>query len=158
VRRVKRIGVLAILAGAFVLAGCGRNEVMVPAAAREEKVVGPIGLIDRDELKYEAGSETPFTGTVIRYYENGNKRVEVGYRNGKQNGLLMSWYESGQKKSEHGYRDGIPTGTWTLWHENGQKAEEIEYRDGVEISRTEGDENGNPIQPPQSQPSISPTR
>ena len=78
-------------------------------------------LVERDGLDYEGDSETPFTGVVVYKHENGQKKLEMTYRDGKQEGLE----------------------TW--WHENGQKRSEAIYKDGKKVSETKWDEEGNEI-------------
>ena len=57
----------------------------------------------------------------VEWYENGQKKSEVNYNDGKRDGLETAWYENGQKKSESNWRDGL----WIKWYENGQKKSEI---------------------------------
>lgn len=62
--------------------------------------------VDRGGIKYEVGSGKPFTGKAVAYYENGQKRIEFEYRDGKKDGKWITWYENGKKKLEGEYRDG----------------------------------------------------
>ena len=48
----------------------------------------------------------PTDGLVTSSYENGQKRSEGTYKNGKEDGLFITWYENGQKSSEITYKDG----------------------------------------------------
>ena len=34
----------------------------------------------------------------VDYWDNGNKKVETHFKNGKPDGLTTGWYESGKKK------------------------------------------------------------
>ena len=40
------------------------------------------------------------------HYENGQKAMEVLYKDGKREGLQTEWDENGKKKSEIQYKDG----------------------------------------------------
>ncbi len=40
------------------------------------------------------------------WYEDGQKRSEVNWKDDKKDGLWTEWYVSGQKKTEHTYKDG----------------------------------------------------
>ena len=93
-------------------------------------VVDKSNLVERGGLMYEVNSKTPFTGTAVIYYENGQTAEEGEYREGKQHGNWTAWHENGQKAREGEYHDGERHGNWTAWYENGQKALEGEYRDG----------------------------
>ena len=51
-------------------------------------------------------------------------------------GLFKGWYDNGKKKSEKNFKDGRREGSSVMWYENGQKMEEIIYKndqkDGLE--------------------------
>ena len=64
-----------------------------------------------EKIRYEA------------YYENGQKKQEGDYKDGKGYGLWTWWDENGQKEREGTYKDGKGYGLWTSWYENGQKYE-----------------------------------
>ena len=87
-------------------------------------------LVQRDGLTYEGDSETPFTGVVVSKHDNGQKKWEVTYKNGKRDGLMTQWRENGQKKWEVTHKAGKVEGLWTWWHANGQKARDTTYKDG----------------------------
>jgi antitoxin component YwqK of YwqJK toxin-antitoxin module len=72
----------------------------------------------------------PTDGLVTSSYENGQKRSEGTYKNGKEDGLFITWYENGQKRSEGTYKNGKEDGLFITWYENGQKSSEITYKDG----------------------------
>ena len=80
----------------------------------------------------------------VELYDNGNKKAEVFFKNGKMDGLFKGWYENGKKKSEKNFKDGKRDGSSVMWYENGQKMEEImcknDQKDGLE---TQWYENGN---------------
>jgi len=58
-------------------------------------------------------------------------------------GLRTGYYENGQKKWEATYKDGKVVGKWTYWYENGQKRWENTYKDGELIKETSWDKYGN---------------
>ena len=82
-------------------------------------------------------------GKYTEWYENGQKRSEETWKDGKLNGKTTIWYENGQKEEEGTYKDGIPDGKRTTWYENGQKRSEGTFKDGDLISRECWDEDGN---------------
>jgi hypothetical protein len=80
---------------------------------------------------YMPNSDKPFTGKYVpSYYENGQKKSESNYKNGRLDGLSTNWYENGQKKSEVSFKDGKPSGLLTEWYKNGQKERESDHKDG----------------------------
>ena len=64
------------------------------------------------------------------WHENGQKKDEYTYKNGKMHGPFTEWHENGQKAEDGTYKDGKEDGPFTLWHENGQKMSEGTYKDG----------------------------
>jgi len=87
-------------------------------------------LQDRNGIKYEVNSEVGFTGKYVEYYKNGQKKSELNYKNGKENGLDTRWYGNGQKSYEGNYKNGKYDGLWTGWDINGQKQFETNPKDG----------------------------
>ena len=69
-------------------------------------------------------------GKFIDRYENGNKKFEVHYVDGKIEGLHKQWFENGNKKSVDVYMNGKFNGSVTNWYENGKKRLESSYKDG----------------------------
>ena len=51
----------------------------------------------------------------------------------EKNGLWTEWYENGQKKQEMTFKDGKKEGLRIEWYENGQKKNEITFKDGKEV-------------------------
>ena len=49
----------------------------------------------------------------------------------------MFWYENGQKKYEGKFKDGKRHGLWMIWHANGQKKSEKNYKDDQEVKGSE---------------------
>lgn len=103
-----------------------------------------LSLENRNGLKYEINSSTPFTGKYITYFTNGQKQTESTFTEGEENGLVTWWHENGQKALEEHYKFGKKTGIRTQWYESGRKQSEQNYkndkRDGLVIT---WDINGN---------------
>ena len=85
-------------------------------------------------------------GLYTNWYENGQKRFELTYKDGIHNGLSTYWYENRQKESEVTYKDGKRDGLWTDWDENGKKLKEETYKGGELISKKEWNEDGSVIE------------
>ena len=79
----------------------------------------------------------------FRWYENGQKKEETTYKDGKPDGLYTGWWKNGQKKEEVTYKDGEPDGLYTVWWKNGQKKSEVTFKDGKLISEKEWNEDGS---------------
>jgi len=91
-------------------------------------------------------------GLETSWYENGKKKSEGEYQNGKKEGIWISWYENGvigqkgsyqndqreriwikhyrngNKESEGSYINNRREGQWRKWYENGQLWAEFECR------------------------------
>ena len=129
------------------------SEAALPATPKNEpqakvdeppvQTVDASKIVERVDLIYEVNSETPFTGVVVAKHENGQKRLEATYKDGKPGGLSTSWHENGQKKAEGTFKNGKLEGLWTEWHKNGQKKAEGTFKDGKKVSETKWDEEGN---------------
>ncbi|MCP4922865.1 MAG: toxin-antitoxin system YwqK family antitoxin [bacterium] len=91
----------------------------------EERLFGEDGF-----TTYYKGSDTLYTGKAFGLHENGQKRWDLNYKNGKRDGLWVAWHENGQKSSEYTYKDGKEDGLATMWYSNGQKEGEINYKGG----------------------------
>jgi len=95
-----------------------------------DKVVSYLQV--RDGIRYEVNSGTPFTGRKVIYFENGQKRFEGNYKDGKEDGLHNAWHKNGQKSSEGNWKNGWGVGTHTSWFDNGQKDTEGKYKNGLD--------------------------
>ncbi len=84
-------------------------------------------------------------GLYAAWWENGNKRSEVGYSHGEFHGLYAGWYENGNKRIERHYSNGDGFyGPWRQWYETGGKMFERNYQDGRNHGLfVEWYENGN---------------
>ena len=61
----------------------------------------------------------------------------------KKNGIHTEYYENGEKKFEGSFKNGKRDGLFTWWYENGQKEYEGLYEDGRKISVEEWNEDGS---------------
>ena len=82
-----------------------------------------------DEIAYLSGEDTPFTGKVEDFYDNGQKVEEGNYKDGKLDGLYTSWYENGQKREESNWRDDKLMSA-KAWKPNGEKCPFTNVKDG----------------------------
>ena len=90
-------------------------------------------LINRGGVKYQQDSQKPYSGKVVGLYENGEKKLEGSYKDGKEDGLWTYWTENGQKRLEGTWKDGEYDGLHTVWYEDGQKKWELTYDNGKEV-------------------------
>jgi len=74
---------------------------------------------DPNQLRRGVQSSRTTTPSRTFWYENGQKRSEVSYKNGEKEGIWTFWYENGQKMREGSYKNGKLEGLWTDWDEDG---------------------------------------
>ncbi|MGD2093187.1 MAG: prolyl oligopeptidase family serine peptidase [Candidatus Aminicenantes bacterium] len=70
-----------------------------------------------------------------RFYENGQKRCEGNFLEGKKDGKWLYWYENGAKEMEAEYVKGNPHGEWTYWDKDGEKKGEGDFFYGTGMWR-----------------------
>ncbi|SFV79842.1 hypothetical protein MNB_SUP05-12-783 [hydrothermal vent metagenome] len=78
----------------------------------KNRVVGEINY--KFGKAYASCEITPFTGKFINYYDNGDKKSEITYKNGRQFDLTVTYFENRNKNLE------------SYWN-NGDKTSEIKY-------------------------------
>jgi antitoxin component YwqK of YwqJK toxin-antitoxin module len=66
-----------------------------------------------------------------RFYANGMKRSEGGYKNGKKAGFWTLFHPNGNKQSEATFVDGQYSGYYVSYHENGNKFREGYYNEAA---------------------------
>jgi antitoxin component YwqK of YwqJK toxin-antitoxin module len=95
-------------------------------------------LEEKDGVAYVPNSEQPFTGKYVQKFENGQKKFEMTFEEGKLQGLANKWHKNGQIKGQMNFKDGKFEGVESLWYDNGQKKSAHHYQDdkphGVHIS------------------------
>jgi antitoxin component YwqK of YwqJK toxin-antitoxin module/uncharacterized RDD family membrane protein YckC len=69
-------------------------------------------------------------GSSTLWNEYGQKIIIVNYKEDKRHGLLTRWYNNGQKKIEINYTDNKRDGKMTFWHENGDIKKTLTYNNG----------------------------
>ena len=112
---------LLLMAFAILTIGCGE---------KKSDGVNENELEAREGVAYLKNSDSPYTGKVFEFHDNGQKKLEAGYKDGKYDGPAVSWHENGQKDSEGNNKDGKLYGPAVVWYGNGQKKAEANYKDG----------------------------
>jgi antitoxin component YwqK of YwqJK toxin-antitoxin module len=70
------------------------------------------------------------SGPYTTYHDNGVKRSETTYENGKLHGPYVSYHANGNKHAELTYEKGEPHGSYHEYHDNGNKHIEAAYENG----------------------------
>ena len=125
-----------------------------PVAPVEEplKITVDLDTVDfadvevRDGLQYIKGSSDPYTGKVLKSFDNGNWQMELDLKDGMPDGKIVTYYKNGQKKEESYFKEGKPAdGEWLGWHENGELKIEIIIEKGETISEKYWKSEGDPV-------------
>ena len=64
-------------------------------------------LVERNGITYEVNSNTPFTGSSVSYFENGELQYRRNFKDGKHEGLWESFDEEGNLTKTEEYKDGV---------------------------------------------------
>lgn len=100
----------------------------------------------RDGLQYIKGSSDPYTGKVLKSFDNGNWQMELDLKDGMPDGKIVTYYKNGQKKEESYFKGGKPAdGEWLGWHENGELKIEMIIENGETISEKYWNSQGDPV-------------
>ena len=95
----------------------------------------------KSRLNFKNGKPNGFGET---YYENGQLELRVNIKDGEQHGLWEQYYENGQLKEKGDYKDGKEDGLWEGFHDNGQLMRRGNFKNGKEEGLREYfDEEGN---------------
>jgi len=106
-----------ILLPAVLWLSCGQK----PAgeSAQEPPTLELADLEMRDGLEFQKGTNTPFTGTVVERYHDGQRQAETAFNAGRRHGLRTVWYENGKIRSQLNFVSGLPDGESKRWNEEG---------------------------------------
>jgi antitoxin component YwqK of YwqJK toxin-antitoxin module len=88
--------------------------------------------IDEKKTQNKIKNEKPQgrNGKYITYYDNGNKWVELFFKNGLREGTQYSWHKNGKIKSELNYANGKKNGSQKWWKKDGKILNHKYYEKG----------------------------
>ena len=64
-------------------------------------------LVKRQGIYYEVNSQTPFSGRVVSYHENGQVEFRRNFKDGKIEGLSEWYNENGQLLDKNCYKNDV---------------------------------------------------
>ena len=124
--------VTAALGAAVIVAVVNRDEDGPAPRVTTHEIHGADGILkERREVMERADGTVVAHGFRVLYYPDGEKRMEMEYKEGKQIGRATFWHKNGQKSLEGKYLDGKRHGKIVTWHPNGKKASAGTYAEGV---------------------------
>ena len=99
-------------------------------------------LVERQDIKYQVNSNTPFSGNYI-WYEDFCVEEAGSYKNGKLHGYLEGYYGCGVAYAyKMNYKKGLEHGKYQEWNEEGWLSMEGQYVDGKADGEWTGYEYG----------------
>jgi len=94
-------------------------------------------LVERQGIKYEINSTTPFTGSSVSYYENGQLMSKHNYKDGERDGLSEWFHDNGQLLDRENYKNREREGLSERFYDNGQLDDKKNYKNGKKEGLTE---------------------
>lgn len=67
-------------------------------------------------------------GMYVLFYENGNKKMEIAFRNGVKEGRSTSWHSNGKVNEEGYFRGNKRSGKYIAYDEMGNVIEKKDYK------------------------------
>ena len=107
------------------------------------KEVPAYQMVERGGVWYEVNSTIPFSGTTVRYHNNGQLKEKMNFKEGKIDGLSKSFHKNGQLKIISNWKDGELNGLLEEYYENGQLREKTIYKGGESELLEEYFKDGN---------------
>lgn len=84
-----------------------------------------------ERILYKKGENKPFTGKIVKDFENDGVSFEINVKNGKLYGNRTTYYRGGQIQSESIYENGIPINEAKYYYEDGQPQVFIDYKNKI---------------------------
>ena len=98
-----------IITALMLIVGCSKEPINIETT-----------LVYRDDVYYTKDTNKPYSGPVFSLYDDGKKKGEGTFKDGKVDGLATEWYENGQKSWEGTYKDGELISE-KCWDKNGNE-------------------------------------
>ena len=92
------------------------------------KVIRESQLQDRNGTWFEINQEASYTGQVVGFFQNRQKRIESNYSTGQLHGAQSLWFDNGQKRQMTQFQKGQRHGAQSTWYRNGQRASDTNYQ------------------------------
>ena len=70
------------------------------------------------------------TGTLYEWFDNGDPRLEVVFKDGKRSGPYREWHEGRKLRWQRAYEAGLPVGGWQQWSRAGKLLGNLSFKNG----------------------------
>ena len=113
--------------GALELRLVPGGDLTVPGGPR---IIRESRLQDRNGTKFEINQDQPYTGHVVGFFDNKQKRVDSPYTDGQLHGVETLWFDNGQRRAQRPWQKGKLHGKLSTWYRNGQRESGTSYQAG----------------------------
>lgn len=79
----------------------------------------------QEEIVTDEDGNEILHGLTTHYWPNGQKRLEMEYNCGVQDGPRLTWYKDGSLWSQGEFANGRDHGHWVVWYPDGSKSQEF---------------------------------
>ena len=112
---------IVLLFAALLVAGCG-EKVLSDSAIKKaiEEAVDVESIQERDGLYYLPNESKPYSGWAKDMYDSGQAKGLGRFKDGKPDGRVTTWYENGQKRREVIWKDGEEVSA-KRWNSKGEE-------------------------------------
>ena len=76
-------------------------------------------LVERDDLLYKKFTNTPFTGKIEEYWENGQLRIIGVIKNGEKKGEWFEYHKDGNLQAKDIFKDKLNF-EWYMYNDTGE--------------------------------------
>ena len=90
-------------------------------------------LHTKDDVEYLGASKFPFTGIAASYYNNGQVKARINYKDGYKEGASETYFQNGQLKTKRNFKNGKPDGKSSSYFQNGQLNLSLNHKNGERI-------------------------
>ena len=111
-----------ILSLSLVVFGCGG-----PTIDKDSDEFDYIEVTKKGITNYKGD---PFSGTLVKNYENGQLEKKVTYKDGKEHSVYETYYKNGQLEWKVTYKDGKLHGVSESYYEDGQLEKKVTFKHG----------------------------
>ncbi|MGE4550331.1 MAG: hypothetical protein AAEJ57_03000, partial [Opitutales bacterium] len=106
---------------------------------QEGKRVDPLALVFSSgsdaALYFREYEQTPFTGWVKVWNDDGGLVELTHFKKGQEDGLGLLWHDNGFLKEQGYFTDGYEEGEWVFWNRDGNETKRETYEDGKRVEK-----------------------
>jgi len=115
------------------------------ATAQPPLVAGSVKRNEADLLFYQVGSSEPFTGSATLLHENGARKFDGTFEEGRREGEGMEWYDNGKLRYEGVFKNDRLYEGFAFWYyvDSGEIKMQADYVKGRLVRGTHWDRSGN---------------